>query len=203
MSISSNNIITAADINALKSKVKTEMTERKYVGSVTAYAGTDYDYTVTPAANGYMLVEHFNKNQVPLAAVNSSSVPSAVAKNDPVVTADVAKMLTTVTDLASKRTSYMQTSVLSNTGCSASCTGLCLTGCQGGCKGGCGSDVCQGSCLSTCALFCSSACSGKCDSTCTSTCADDCTGTCSTTCTGTCKTTATGCANCASGVMQI
>lgn len=212
MTIKSGNYITSDDIKQLKADVKAEMLARSNTGSVSAYGGTDYDYTVVPGNNVPILIEHFNKNQIPLSKVNSSNTPSQVTKNDPVLATNLSAMQAEVTDLATKRATYAQTATsLSQTGCDAQCTGLCYTACTGGCKtgctgtctGDCGSNVCQGTCFSDCAIFCASACSGQCDTTCTKTCADDCIGTCSTTCRGGCKMTSTGCANCASGVSQM
>ena len=49
MALSAGDKITASDYINLKNRVREEMKRRKYTGSLTAYAGSSYDYSVTPA----------------------------------------------------------------------------------------------------------------------------------------------------------
>ena len=46
------------------------MLRRNQSGSVAAYGGTAYDYTVKPAAGKVLLQEHLDKLHVPMSAVN-------------------------------------------------------------------------------------------------------------------------------------
>lgn len=181
MSIATNGILTAADINALKADVKAEMLRRSHSGSVSSYGGTAYDYTVVPASGGNVLIEHFNKNQIPLAAVNSDAVPSAVVENQPITYADIAALQAEVTLLEAKSLST------SSTGCKSGCTGLCYSGCWNACSG------CTG--CSGCGYICSYSCSG-CSGTCTGTCSGGCSGGCSGSCSGGCYGCSSGCTSC-------
>lgn len=169
--------------NELKAKVKAEMTRRDGTGSVSAYAGTSYDYTVAPAAGGTILEEHYEKLIVPLRAVNTTDVPEAEAKDKVITEADMAQMEAKIAVLEA---ASMTTS---NHGCSASCTGLCSTSCDSGCSTtcsgscsgscsggctGCGADSCSGTCYEKCANSCYGTCEGKCKDLCTTECANSC-----------------------------
>ena len=69
MALSEGNVILASDFIALKARVKAECKRRKYNGSVEAYAGSSYDYTVKPKNGNVPLPEHFNKIIVPMNAM--------------------------------------------------------------------------------------------------------------------------------------
>ena len=44
------NFLTAAEVNSLKAKVKTEMQRRAYNGSMTGFASASYDFSTTPTS---------------------------------------------------------------------------------------------------------------------------------------------------------
>lgn len=44
------NFLTAAEMNTLKAKVKTEMQRRAYNGSMTGFASASYDFSTTPTS---------------------------------------------------------------------------------------------------------------------------------------------------------
>lgn len=48
------------------------MNRRNLTNPMTSYAGTEYDYTITPAQGGSILVEHINKIVEPLNAIKPS-----------------------------------------------------------------------------------------------------------------------------------
>ena len=70
---------SAQDFIDLKAKVKSECNRRNITGSVSAYAGANYDYTVTPAAGGKILTEHYNKNITPLNAIKPTGYTEVVS----------------------------------------------------------------------------------------------------------------------------
>ena len=53
--------LTATDFILLKNRVKAEMTKRSYHGSLSAYAGTAYDFTTTPTADNLISAEQGQK----------------------------------------------------------------------------------------------------------------------------------------------
>jgi len=57
---------TAQDFIDLKARVKAEMTRRKGTGTLATYAGTSYDYSVTPASGDKILEEHIDKLITPM-----------------------------------------------------------------------------------------------------------------------------------------
>lgn len=54
-------MITAEELITLKAKVKAEMARRNGYGSLEKFAGTDYDFTVTPKSGETILAEHGKK----------------------------------------------------------------------------------------------------------------------------------------------
>ena len=170
-------LISAERFNALKAEVKAECQRRSYTGSVTSYAGSDYDFTVVPAAGVEVTTEHYEKIAVPLNAITGDvDVDShrVISENEMAAMEDKVAALANI-DKSS--TSH---------GCAASCTGLCSSACSGTCRGtcsgcsGCGSG-CARTCTGTCSGGCSGSCTGSCDNSCTG-----CTGACSTACTNNC-----------------
>lgn len=170
---------------AIKSRLKTEVQRRQYVGSVSSYGGTAYDFTNSPKQGASIDQEHYNKIIEPLNAVNPEGIPNMVQNGTPIENQlDVFDAKLTVFE------SKPLTAASNNTGCAASCTGLCSTGCYGTCTGTC-TGTCSGSCTGSC-KGCTS-CSGSCSDYCTG--CDGCSGcggSCSYGCSGSCT------ANCAS-----
>lgn len=181
------SLITPNRFIELKAKVKAECQRRQYVGSVASYAGTDYDYSISPTSGGKIVREHYDKNADPLNAITGNfSSKSSVIKEQA-----IADMEASVTNLATID------ATASNSGCAASCTGLCqgscttgCSGCSGSCSGscdgcsGCGSGCsgcsgCGSGCANSCSGSCRGSCSGGCNTTCTASCAGDCFGGCS------------------------
>lgn len=213
------SMISADRLNTLKAKVKAECLRRQYTGSVAAYGGTAYDYTVAPATGGVARKEHYEKLAVPMNAINATDTPAT----------DGARIISEseIAAMETKVAAYAQRSIYdtSGTDCSASCTGMCYSctsctscsGCSGcgdactsctgcsGCSGSC-TDACTGSCSGCygCGMGCATACTTGCTG-CTGTCqgCSSCSGTCfgcSDTCTGGCKwNCAGGCTSCSGG----
>ena len=136
MALSEGNVILASDFIAIKARVKAECARRKYNGSVESYAGSSYDYTVTPTDGNVPLPEHFNKIIVPMNAMVDTG--RSQTQNGYLVRAmnDIDSALTTLESIAE---------TASSSGCKSSCTGLCqgtcttgCSGCTGSCSGGCG-----------------------------------------------------------------
>lgn len=187
MALSEGNVILASDFIAIKARVKAECARRKYNGSVESYAGSNYDYTVTPQDGNVPLPEHFNKIIVPMNAMVNTG--RSQTQNGYLVRAmnDIDSALTALESI---------TETASSSGCKASCTGLCqgtcttgCTGCTGGCSGSCGgscSSGCSGGCRTTCTSLCADDCTAACEESCYSNCYHSCTGGCSGECKGTC-----------------
>lgn len=187
MALSEGNVILASDFIAIKARVKAECARRKYNGSVESYAGSNYDYTVTPQDGNVPLPEHFNKIIVPMNAMVNTG--RSQTQNGYLVRAmnDIDSALTTLESI---------TETASSSGCKASCTGLCqgacttgCTGCTGGCSGSCGgscSSGCSGGCRTTCTSLCANDCTAACEESCYSNCYHSCSGGCAGECKGTC-----------------
>ena len=188
MALTSGNAILASELVAIKARVKAEMLRRNQVGSLTAYGGSSYDYTVTPTAGGKILPEHWNKIITPMnAMVNTGlSTVSSGQKIPP---------LNTINTLLTQAEGYSITG--STTNCKSSCSGLCVgtckstcgSGCSGNCSGGCSdacTDVCTG-CTGNCKGGCSKTCKTDCALQCGNSCKDSCIVGCSYGCRGTCQ----------------
>ena len=178
-------LITPQRFINLKAKVKAECQRRAYVGSVSAYGGTSYDFSATPAKGNKITAEYYTKNAVPMNAINSSKTPTTTAQGRKILDSEYTAMESNVA-VYSTRNRYDR----SGTDCSSSCTGLCYTTCSGSCTGcsGCTScSGCSGSCTSC------SGCSGSCTS-CTG--CSGCSGC--TSCSG-CSGGCTSCSGCWGG----
>ena len=182
MALTIGNPILASEIIALKERVKAEMLRRDKVGSLVEYGGSDYDYTVTPAAGNPILPEHFNKLIIPMNAINNIGY-SEISSGDPIPALDKLEAFLT------KSEAFAVTGSASN--CKTTCSGLCVGTCQSACGTGC-SGTCSSSCKNTCdrdcADDCYTGCSGSCDSSCKTDCAKGCAWTCNSNCSGGCKT---------------
>ena len=191
-------VLKSERLKTLKAKVKAEMLRRSKTGSVAAYGGADYDYSVAPGPGTVTQQEHLDKLSIPMSAVNADAVPRKTGPR--VVTEEeLANMETRVTVWAARTLTDRSAS-----DCKAGCTGTCYTGCVTGCSGcgsgcpngcsGCGSG-CPNGC-SGCGSGCPNGCSGcgsGCGSGCSGGCSDNCASGCPTGCQGGCSS------NCASG----
>ena len=181
MAFSVGNPILASELIAIKARVKAEMLRRNKVGSLTAYGGSAYDYTVTPEAGNPILPEHFNKIIAPMNAMVNTGL-STVASGDPIPALD---------GLVAHLTAAEGYSITGNsTNCKASCSGLCVGTCQSACGSGCSSSCtgsCSGGCNDHCADGCTNACGGSCSPGCGSTCNKGCANSCATDCSGGCE----------------
>ena len=196
MSLSAKEQCLAQEMIDLKARVKAEMQRRKGNGSLVAYAGTDYDYTVDPAAGGQMLTEHVNKIVVPMNAITASGMTEQAVGDQAMAMDGIdAKLTVYVAEPAQKN---------GTSSCSGACSGLCVSNCYSSCGGscsvGCGScggcsSGCTGDCNKTCSNQCGSdGCSGNCGSNCkrdgcTAYCGMSCWGKCSNNCSGGCENT--------------
>ena len=196
MSLSAKEQCLAQEMIDLKARVKAEMQRRKGNGSLVAYAGTDYDYTVDPAAGGQMLTEHVNKIVVPMNAITASGMTEQAVGDQAMAMDGIdAKLTVYVAEPAQKN---------GTSSCSGACSGLCVSSCYSSCGGscsvGCGScggcsGGCTGDCNETCSNQCGSdGCSGNCGSNCkrdgcTAYCGMSCWGKCSSNCSGGCENT--------------
>lgn len=180
MSLSAKEQCLAQEMVDLKARVKAEMQRRCRNGTLVAYAGTDYDYTVIPETGWQMLVEHVNKIVVPMNAITPSGMTERVV-GDQAVAMDV---------MDAKLTAYSAEPMQKNatSSCSGACSGLCVGGCWNSCSG------CGGSCSHSCSGGCKNGCGG-CDDACQgstqqatcSSCKDGCTAYCGMSCWGTCS----------------
>lgn len=198
MALNSQNQILASDFVSLKARVKAEMNRRCRSGSLTAYAGAAYDYSVVPANGVIVKPEHLNKLVVPINAISPSGYTEKAAGDA------VPELATLDAKLAAHEAYPMRGS---GSDCASGCSGLCSSGCYNscsGCGGSCSYDcsgcsgTCTGDCQGTCSGGCSTSCGGACwrdgcTSNCTAACRMDCTGSCSGGCSGGCMS------NCAKG----
>lgn len=198
MALNSQNQILASDFVSLKARVKAEMNRRCRSGSLTAYAGAAYDYSVVPANGVIVKPEHLNKLVVPINAISPSGYTEKAAGDA------VPELATLDAKLAAHEAYPMRGS---GSDCASGCSGLCSSGCYNscsGCGGSCSYDcsgcsgTCTGDCEGTCSGGCSTSCGGACwrdgcTSNCTAACRMDCTGSCSGGCSGGCMS------NCAKG----
>jgi len=185
MALSTGEKITASDYINLKNRVKEEMKRRKYIGSLTAYAGSSYDYTIVPASGVSIAAEHQAKIVTPMRAVNGTTVGTTAASRGNAAVS-ISNLDTILTKFESKALTP------GSTDCASSCSGLCHTECGNTCKGCSG--TCEGSCKDTCTGSCTGDCTGDCSGTCTG-CSGSCSGGC-TSCSGTCSG---GCSGSCSG----
>ena len=196
MSLSAKEQCLAQEMIDLKARVKAEMQRRNGNGSLVAYAGTDYDYTVDPTAGGQMLTEHVNKIVVPMNAITASGMTEQAVGDQAMAMDGIdAKLTVYVAEPAQKN---------ATSSCSGACSGLCVSSCYSNCGGscsvGCGScggcsGGCTGDCNETCSNQCGSdGCSGNCGNNCkrdgcTAYCGMSCWGKCSSNCSGGCENT--------------
>lgn len=190
MSLSAKEQCLAQEMIDLKTRVKAEMQRRKGNGSLVAYAGTDYDYTVDPAAGGQMLTEHVNKIVVPMNAITASGMTEQAIGDQAMAMDGIdAKLTVYVAEPAQKN---------GTSSCSGACSGLCVSSCYNSCGGSC--SVGCGGCDTTCTGGCKTTCTGECDTTCNGYCRDSCNGGCSGGCEGCGGTCARTCSvNCSDG----
>lgn len=193
MALNSQNQILASDFVSLKARVKAEMNRRCRSGSLTAYAGTAYDYSVVPANGVIVKPEHLNKLVVPINAISPSGYTEKAAGDA------VPELATLDAKLAAHEAYPMRGS---GSDCASGCSGLCSSGCYNscsGCGGSCSYDcsgcsgTCTGDCEGTCSGGCSTSCGGACwrdgcTSNCTAACRMDCTGGCKGNCGSICST---------------
>lgn len=173
MSLSAKEQCLAQEMIDLKARVKAEMNRRNRNGSLVAYAGTDYDYTVDPAAGGQMLIEHVNKIVVPMNAITASGMEEQVV-GDQAMAMDGIDAKLTVYEVEPMRNN-------ATSSCSGACSGLCVGECYNNCSG-CGSS-CSYNCSTNCGVDGCSNCTGSCKGDCYDTCTGGCKGTCNTECT--------------------
>lgn len=192
----------------LKSKVKAECNRRNNEScSVTSYAGSQYDFTIIPAAGNKVKEEHYEKNAIPMNAINSLKISDIEGKDKRIKEEDLSKMESLISSWSA--TSYYNNK---STDCNGNCTGLCYscTGrCDSGCSGCSGSCTgCSGSCSGDCDGRCSGSCTGNCDTTCTTSCGGSgCSGQCSSSCysgdcSGSCGSSCANCGNTCSSVSK-
>lgn len=184
MALNSQNQILASDFVSLKARVKAEMNRRCRSGSLTAYAGAAYDYSVVPANGVIVKPEHLNKLVVPINAISPSGYTEKAA-------GDAAPELATLDAKLAAHEAYPMRG--SGSDCASGCSGLCSSGCYNscsGCGGSCSYDCsgCTGSCVGDCQGSCSGGCSTSCGGACwRDGCTSNCTAACRMDCTGGCK----------------
>lgn len=204
------NFLTAAEVNSLKAKVKTEMQRRAYNGSMTGFAAASYDFSTTPTSGTKVTADQGKKVIEPLLNIKDhGNLNTADLKTGSKIPSSFNNELLSYTDSLSKEPIDGATS-----SCRGACSGLCVgtcgntcsgcSSCSGGCtgsggSGGSGSSGCGG-CSGNCGgcNSCSgcSGCSSGCQGGCTGTC-DGCSRSCGGCigCSGSCES-CSGCAGC-------
>lgn len=185
MSLSAKEQCLAQEMIDLKARVKAEMNRRCHNGSLTAYAGIAYDYTVVPEVGGQMFTEHVNKIVVPMNAITASGMEEQVVGDQAMAMDGIDAKLTVY------EVEPMQENGTSS--CSGACSGLCVGGCYNNCSG-CGSS-CSYNCSTDCGVDGCSNCTGYCKGGCKENCTGGCKGTCNTECTNCGARCANNCEN--------
>lgn len=204
------NFLTAAEVNSLKAKVKTEMQRRAYNGSMTGFASASYDFSTTPTSGTKVTADQGKKVIEPLLNIKDhGNLNTADLKTGSKIPSSFNNELLAYTDSLSKEPIDGAAS-----SCRGACSGLCVgtcgstcsgcSSCSGGCTGsggsggsgssGCGG--CSGNCggCNSCSgcIGCSSGCQGGCSGNC-----DGCSRSCGGCigCSGSCES-CSGCAGC-------
>lgn len=159
-------MLTAAQINELKAKVKTEMARRSGYGSLARFAGSEYGFDQTPAPGGLIMAEHGRKTVNPLLHIKDypglvladepgpeGSIPST--SGDPIPAGFDVELLNAVDQLAAEA----MTGTVSS--CRGACSGLCLGTCAAECTGCTGCDGCTTNCTGGCGSGCTNGCYGS------------------------------------------
>ena len=185
MSLKKDTIIDSQGFIALKARVKNEMLRRDGNGPLTAYAGSIYDYNTTPAMDGIVKEEHYDKIRDLMANINPATTTLGAKSAGDIVVA--------MNDLEGNMTVYESkargTYASSGNGdCASACTGMCVTQCTTTCVTSC-TGSCEGSCSAVCADSCSGGCEGSCKGSCDGSCSGGCLGTCKSKCNWGCDTT--------------
>lgn len=182
-------------ISNLKARVKTEMKRRDGIGSVSSFAGSEWDYTTPPKLNKPLLTEHLKKIVDPLLQIKDFGDPEFVKESSDFTNLKEAQKFLDKVEKEGMHGDYSS--------CRSSCTGLCVgncmdlcMGCLGctGCTGcsGCGSTcsgTCLGNCNDECYTKCDSQCMNNCDSLCITGCSKGCYTSCNASCGNGCSTT--------------
>lgn len=182
--------ISAAELIALKAKVKSEMLRRNKGGTNrrldTIYASATYDYSDIPANGKPFKTEWFNKNLIPLQQVTTVSgySPTTYLSGNP------AKNVKGLEDAVNRYMLAKDRGTTLQSCCDTACVGLCSNTCSGTCLGDC-----YQNCGDTCNWGCALDCSGVCSFTCQTSCVQASGGGGGNTCTGACSG---GCGGCSS-----
>lgn len=189
------NFLTAAEMNTLKAKVKTEMQRRAYNGSMTGFASASYDFSTTPTSGTKVTADQGKKVVEPLLNIKDhGNLNTADLKTGSKIPSSFNNELLSYTDSLSQEPIDGATSSCRGA-CSGLCVGTCGSTCSGcsSCSGGCsGSGGSGGSGSSGCG-GCSGNCGGGCSecSSCSGTCTIGCSG-----CIGSCDGCSNGCGGC-------
>lgn len=160
--------ITPAQLIDIKRRIKAEMTRRCRNGSLTAYAGSQYDFTETPAQGKPIKAEHGQKTAGLLQNIKDygfSGIQEGAKIPDGFNNANLVAILN---ELEAEPMQYQGKS-----SCNSACSGLCTSNCWDSCTGCTSCTSCSGcsGCYGDCGTGCGP-CSG-----CTSACAG-CTNSC-------------------------
>ena len=156
----SGTFITAADINALKTRLKAELQRRSGHGALQGWGG---DFTTAADQDTTVI-----KSQLAETMGYASGDPNAsYANNKPIKYEEINTSI-----------SNLEAGTSSSTGCSGLCTGFCTSTCS---SSNTGHTVCS-DCTSTCSAGCTIACANGCTDNCTNTCGSGCINNCSGTC---------------------
>lgn len=199
------NFLTAAEVNSLKAKVKTEMQRRAYNGSMTGFASASYDFSTTPTSGTKVTADQGKKVVEPLLNIKDhGNLNTADLKTGSKIPSSFNNELLSYTDSLSREPIDGATS-----SCRGACSGLCVgtcgstcsgcSSCSGGCSGSGGSGGSGSSGCSDCSGGCSTTCSGGCGGCdgCRGTCSGECGAACEGACAGGCSGGCGGCSGCA------
>ena len=118
-------MITASELNSLKTKIKNEMARRKYDGSLVDYSGSSYDFSTTPSSGNKILLEHGEKT------INLMLKVQDVGNLRNVATGEKIPSSFDYDTLNSKVTAWASESLTgSSSSCRGACSGLCVGVCM-------------------------------------------------------------------------
>ena len=122
--------LTAAEINAIKARIKSEAQRRTGYGSLSEYGTSTYDFTETPVSGGIIKAEHGEKTVNILLKVKDFGGTTIVNAGDLIESSVTAENMQAV--LTSMEGETMTASTSS---CRGACTGICVGTCTSGCSG--------------------------------------------------------------------
>jgi len=146
--------MTTSELNDMKKALKAELARRSGFGSMSKYAGSSYDFSVTPAKGGKILPEYGEKTVDLLLKIEDFKDLKLTKDGQVIPTAFSTAMTTEIARLAKED---FTGSTSEKSSCRGDCSGLCVGTCIGQCNGCQSCSGCSG-CAASCGTGCASGC---------------------------------------------